>query len=482
MIPLLPRTRAQGEIQAVREPTMLLNNILEAVGHTPLVRLNRIGQGLQPILAAKVEFLNPGGSVKDRIGLEMVLEAERDGSLKPGGTIIEGTSGNTGMGLAMVAAVRGYRCVFTMPDKMSQEKIDTLRALGAEVVVTPTAVAHDDPRSYHSVAVRLNREIPNSIFPNQYDNPANPTAHFKSTGPEIWEQSGGKVTHVVIGIGTGGTITGVGRYFRQVAPHVKIVGVDPEGSIYYDLYRNRAKPKPVPYKVEGVGQDEMPKNVDFAVIDEVIQVGDKESFLLTRRLARQEGIFAGGSSGMALGAALQLAQRGTERDYIIALLPDTGSRYLSKIFNDDWMKENQFLDSPVRLTTGDVLRQKDVNQRMIAVSSDATVGEAIELMRLHSISQIPVLSEGAILGSLDENRLLKLLLSSGEAWHHNVVECMDAPFPVVREDTPVEDLATILQDRVQALIIERRDGRKDIVTKSDLIFTLLQAEKQISAR
>jgi cystathionine beta-synthase len=411
-----------------------------------------------------------------------VLDAEQRGELKPGGTIVEGTSGNTGMGLAMVAAVRGYRSIFTMPDKMSQEKIDTLRALGAEVVVTPTAVPHDDPRSYHSVAVRLHKEIPNSIFPNQYDNPSNPAAHLKSTGPEIWEQTGGKVTHVVIGVGTGGTITGVGRYFRQVAPHVKIIGVDPEGSIYYDLYQGGPQPKPVPYKVEGVGQDEMPKNVDFSVIDEIVQVGDKESFVMTRRLSRQEGIFAGGSSGMALAAAVQVAERCTEQDYIVVLLPDSGARYLSKIFNDDWMKENQYLDSPVRLTTGDVLRQKDTGQQMIAVSSDATIGEAIDLMRRHSISQIPVLAEGAILGSLDENRLLKLLITSGEAWHHNVAECMDAPFPVVREDTPVEDLASILQDRVQALIIERRDGRMDIVTKSDLIFTLLQAEKQLAAR
>jgi cystathionine beta-synthase len=462
---------------------MLLDNILEAVGNTPLVRLNRIAQGLKPLLAAKVEFVNPGGSVKDRIGLEMVQAAERDGLLKPGGTIIEGTSGNTGMGLAMVAAVRGYRCIFTMPDKMSQEKIDTLRALGAEVVVTPTAVAHDDPRSYHSVAVRLSKEIPNSVFPNQYTSPSNPLAHYRTSGPEIWNDTDGKVTHVVIGVGTGGTISGVGRYFRQHAPHVKIIGVDPEGSIFYDWFKRGVQPKSTPYKVEGVGQDLLPMNVDFSVIDDMYQVGDKESFNVTRRLARQEGIFAGGSSGMAVAAALRLAEGLTERDYVVVILPDSGSRYLSKIFNDDWMRENQFLESPVRLTTGDVLMNKSrEHQGLISVSTDCTIGEAIEVMRRHGISQLPVIEDRAIVGSLDETRLLNVLLSDTEAWNHNARQFMDAPFPVVAEDAPVESLATILQDKVQALIIQRRNGDRDIVTKSDLIFTLLKAEREIAAR
>ena len=318
-------------ITATCRVPMLLKNILEAVGNTPLVRLNRIAQGLRPLIAVKIEFVSPGGSVKDRIGLEMVEDAERRGLLKPGGTIIEGTSGNTGMGLAMVAAVRGYRCIFTIPDKMSHEKIDSLRALGAEVVVTPTAVAHDDPLSYHSVAVRLSKEIPNSVFPNQYTNPANPLAHYRTSGPEIWEQTGGKVTHVIVGVGTGGTISGVGRYFREHAPHVKIIGVDPEGSIFYDWFKRREQTKSTPYKVEGVGQDEIPKNVDFSVIDDMYRVGDKESFNVTRRLARLEGIFAGGSSGMALAAALKLAEELTEQDYLVVILPDSGERYLSPI-------------------------------------------------------------------------------------------------------------------------------------------------------
>lgn len=462
---------------------MIYDNILEAIGNTPMVRLNRINRGLKPLMAVKLEFTNPGGSVKDRIGLEMVEEAIRSGKLKPGGTIIEGTSGNTGMGLAMVAAVRGYRSIFTMPDKMSQEKIDTLRGLGAEVVVTPTAVPHHDPRSYHSVALRLNQQIPNSVFPNQYDNPANPEAHFKTTGPEIWEQTGGKVTHVVIGVGTGGTITGIGRFLKQQEPKVKIIGVDPEGSIFYDLFKTGKQPPTVPYKVEGVGQDELPKNVDFSLIDDMYQIGDKESFNVTRALARQEGIFSGGSSGMAVAAALLLAQQCGESDLIVTILPDSGSNYLSKVYNDDWMRENQYLESPMRLTTGDVLSQKDSDQRdLIYVSSDATIGEAIELMREHGISQLPVIANGEILGGLGERYLLKLLLSNSEAWHHNVLEFMEDPFPVVPENTPVDDLVSYLEDRVQALIVERNDGGQTIVTKSDLIFTLLKAEREKSAR
>ena len=382
----------------------------------------------------------------------------------------------------MVAAVRGYRSIFTMPDKMSQEKIDTLRALGAEVVVTPTAVEHDDPRSYHSVALRMHKEIPNSIFPNQYDNPSNPAAHYKSTAPEIWEQSEGRVTHIVIGVGTGGTISGIGRWFKEHQPHVQIVGVDPDGSIFYDLFHTGQQPRTVPYKMEGVGQDELPKNVDFKVIDTMLRVGDKESFNVTRRLARLEGIFAGGSSGMVLAAALKHAEGLTESDLMVVIFPDSGSRYLSKIFNDDWMKENQFLEPPVRLTTGDVLMQKvGETANVISVTSDARVGEAVEVMQAHGISQIPVIADGRVLGSLDETRLLGALLRDAEGWHHNVVEFMDEPFPVVPEDTPLENLASILQGRVPALLIERTNGDLAVVTKSDLISTLLKAEKAISA-
>src|SRR5947199_4371673 len=287
------------------------NDILEVIGNTPMVRLNRVARGLRPTLLAKLEYLNPGGSVKDRIGVTMLEAAEKAGKIKPGGTIIEGTSGNTGMGLALAATIKGYQCIFTMPDKMSQEKIDALRALGAEVIVTPTEVDHDDARSYHSVAQRLSREIPNSIYPNQYENPANTQAHYETTGPEIWQQTQGKVTHVVIGVGTGGTITGVARFLKEKNPNLRVIGADPVGSIFAEMFKTGRKPQVQPYKTEGIGQTELPANVDFSVIDELYAVPDKDAFLLTRQLARTEGIFAGGSAGSALSAALKAAEHMT---------------------------------------------------------------------------------------------------------------------------------------------------------------------------
>src|SRR3954469_24263259 len=285
------------------------NNILEVIGNTPLVRLNRMARGMRATILAKLEYLNPGGSVKDRIGITMLEAAEKTGKIKPGGTVIEGTSGNTGMGLALAAAIKGYQCIFTMPDKMSQEKIDALRALGAEVIVTPTQVDHHDPRSYHSVALRLSREIPNSIFPNQYENAANTSAHYETTGPEIWQQTDGKVTHVVIGVGTGETITGVARFLKEKNKNIHIIGADPQGSIFAEMFRTGRKPQAQPYKLEGIGQDEIPANVDFSVIDEIYAISDKDAFLLTRQLARYEGIFAGGSAGAALCAAIRAAEK-----------------------------------------------------------------------------------------------------------------------------------------------------------------------------
>src|SRR6478672_9984172 len=308
------------------------NSILDVIGNTPLVRLNRVGRGIRPVLLAKLEYLNPGGSVKDRIGIRMLEAAEREGKIKPGGTVIEGTSGNTGMGLALASAIKGYQCIFTMPDKMSQEKIDALRALGAEVIVTPTQVEHNDPRSYHSVALRLSKEIPNSYFPNQYENPANAQAHYETTGPEIWEQTEGKVTHVVIGVGTGGTITGVARFLKEKNPNIQIIGADPQGSIFAEMFQTGCKPQAQPYKVEGIGQDEMPGNVDFSVIDEIHAVSDKNSFMRTRLLARTEGIFAGGSAGSALHVALKTCEGLSENDVVVVIIPDSGTRYLSKIY------------------------------------------------------------------------------------------------------------------------------------------------------
>jgi cystathionine beta-synthase len=462
---------------------MLHQNILEAVGHTPLVRLNRIAQGYKPLIAAKLEYMNPGGSIKDRIALSMVDAAEREGALKPGGTIIEGTSGNTGMGLALVAAVKGYRAIFTMPDKMSREKIDALRGLGADVVVTPTAVPHEDPRSYHAVAERLSHEVPNAFFPNQYDNPNNPLAHYRTTGPEIWEQTEGKVTHVVVGVGTGGTITGIGRYLKEKNRAIRVVGVDPVGSVFYDYFRTRRLPASNPYKVEGVGQDDIPGNVDFSVIDDIVQVSDRESFLTTRALARQEGIFAGGSSGMAMHGALQAARTCAAGDYMVVLLPDSGSRYLSKIYNDAWMRENQYLDAPVRLTLAQVVAQKPRSMGLIAVRSDATIGAAIELMRTHGISQVPVLAsdrESQVLGSLDENHLLELLLKNAEAWHQTVFQFMEPPLGEVPESTPLEEITRRLAG-CSAILVRNTDGTLSIITKSDLLFTLFRAERGAEA-
>src|SRR5436309_348408 len=352
------------------------NDILEVIGNTPMVRLNRVARGLRATMLAKLEFMNPGGSVKDRIGLAMLEAAEKAGKIRPGGTIIEGTSGNTGMGLALAAAIKGYQCIFTMPDKMSQEKIDALRALGAEVIVTPTQVEHNDPRSYHSVALRLSREIPNSIFPNQYENPANAQAHYETTGPEIWEQTEGKVTHVVIGVGTGGTITGVARFLKEKNPNIRIIGADPAGSIFAELFRTGRKPQPQPYKVEGIGQDEMPGNVDFSVIDEIYPVSDKDAFVRTRLLARTEGIFAGGSAGAVLHIALKIAENLKETDVSVIIVPDSGTRYLSKSYNDNWMKENQFLETVIHVRASQVVRDKvRRTKELVSIPLGVTVQE-----------------------------------------------------------------------------------------------------------
>lgn len=447
-------------------------DILDVIGNTPLVRLNRIAQGVRPTMLAKLEYLNPGGSVKDRIGIAMLETAEKAGRIKPGGTIIEGTSGNTGMGLALAAAIKGYRCIFTMPDKMSQEKIDGLRALGAEVIVTPTEVEHDDPRSYHSVAQRLSREIPNSIYPNQYENPANTDAHYKTTGPEIWEQTGGKVTHVVIGVGTGGTITGVARFLKEKNPNIRVIGADPVGSIFAEMFRTGRKPPVQPYKTEGIGQTELPANVDFSVIDELYAVPDKNAFLLTRQLARSEGIFAGGSAGSALFAAFKAAEKLTENDVMVIVIPDSGTRYLSKIYNDNWMRENQFLEPRITVTAGQVVNDKQRRaEQLVSVPLGVTIEQAVNLMREHNISQVPVIEAGEVVGSISETRILDILVSDPVAKLKPVAEYMEKPFPVITEDASVEEIAHNIDHQTPAILV-KRDTTFDIITKSDLIFFL----------
>ncbi len=458
------------------------NSILEVIGNTPMLRLTRIAPGIKPTLLAKLEYLNPGGSVKDRIGITMIEDAERRGLLRPGGTIIEGTSGNTGMGLALVAAMKGYKCVFTMPDKMSQEKIDLLRAFGAEVIVTPTAVEPEDPRSYHSVAVRLSKEIPNSYFPNQYDNPSNPEAHYQSTGPEIWEQTEGKITHFVCGIGTGGTIVGAAKYLKEKNPKIKVIGVDPEGSIYAELFKNGKMPESHPYKVEGIGQDSLPKIMEFDNIDEVIAVSDKESFLATRLLARKEGIFAGGSAGSAIHVALKVAPSLGKDDIMVVIIPDHGSRYLSKLYNDNWMKDNQYLEAGLKLSAGDVSHSKRGKRRLISVGPDATLTQAISLMQKNDISQLPVTEGGRFIGSLTETRVLSTLVSNPSLREHIVREFIDKPFPVVDEKISVEKLYKMLDSEASAVIVRRDDDSFDIITKSDLILAITENSAQITER
>jgi cystathionine beta-synthase len=453
-------------------------NILEVIGNTPMVRLNRVARGVRATLLAKLEYMNPGGSVKDRIGLAMLEAAEREGKIKPGGTIIEGTSGNTGMGLALAAAIKGYQCIFTMPDKMSQEKIDSLRALGAEVIVTPSQVEHHDARSYHSVAVRLSREIPNSVYPNQYDNPANTEAHYKTTGPEIWDQTDGKVTHVVIGVGTGGTITGVARYLKEKNPRIRIIGADPVGSIFAEMFKTGHKPQAQPYKLEGIGQDEMPANVDFSVIDEIHAVTDRDAFMLTRQLARYEGIFAGGSAGAALFAALKSAEQLDETSIVVVVIPDSGTRYLSKVYNDNWMRDNQYLEFRIKVSAGQVLSEKARRaETLVSIPLAMTVEQAANLMREHDISQLPVIEGGEVVGSISETRILDILVSDPVAKRKPVAEYMEKPFPVISAEASIDEIAHNMDHQKPAVLVKHGTGF-DIITKSDLIFFLTKQKAE----
>jgi cystathionine beta-synthase len=454
------------------------DSILDAVGHTPLVRLSRLGAGLRPQLVAKVESLNPGGSIKDRVAIAMVEAAERDGHLRPGGTIVEPTSGNTGTGLAIAARLKGYRVIAVMPDKMSKEKIDLLRAYGAEVVVAPTAVPPDSPESYYRVADRLTEEIPGAFQPNQYFNPANPAAHYATTGPEIWEGTGGAVTHLVVGVGTGGTITGVARYLRERKPSVEVVGADPYGSIY-------SSPEVKPYLIEGVGEDFWPETFDPSVVDRYVTVTDKEAFLATRRLAEAEGILVGGSGGMAVHAAMQVARgidphggAGDERAMVVVILPDGGRSYLSKVFNDAWMTQHGFLERGADLTVGDVLVAKqDAGEipPLVTVRTHDQVRHAVTLLHEHRVSQLPVVSAHdpqAIVGSIGERGLLKHAADDPGILGAEIVDVMEAPFPAVGVGDDVRDAIELLAGDRQALLVTD-DGRPaGILTRADLLEAL----------
>ncbi len=449
------------------------DSVLDTIGHTPLVRLNKVGTAAPCTVLAKLEFLNPGGSVKDRIGLAMIEAAEREGRLKPGGTIVEATSGNTGISLAIMAASKGYRCIFVVPDKASLEKVRQMRAFGARVIVAPAAVEPDDPRSYYSVARRIAAETPGSVLMNHYHSPLNLEAHYHTTGPEIWQQTAGRITALIAGIGTGGTISGAGRYLKEQNPAIKIIGVEPTGSLLYETWRTGQAPTGPnlkAYKVEDIGEDFLSSIVDLKLIDELVQVGDKESFLMTRRLARDEGLFCGGSSGAALAGLFHstIVHSLSAADLAVVILPDSGARYLSKVFDDDWMREHGFLESTWgEARVGDVLAAKPRHLIVAAAPSDRT-REIIERMKIHEISQMPVLSDGQLVGMINESTLLAQMSLPGSSPEDPIAPIVNRQVTTVSPDLPAEALLNLFGSG-QAVIIVDRDRVTGILTKIDLI-------------
>jgi len=452
----------------------IYNNILETIGNTPLVRINNITKDCKATVLAKIETFNPGNSIKDRMALKMVEDAEKDGRLKPGGTIIEGTSGNTGMGLAIAAIIKGYKCIFTTTDKQSKEKVDALRAFGADVIVCPTNVEPEDPRSYYSVSSRLEKEVPNSWKPNQYDNPSNAMAHYEQTGPEIWEQTDGKVTHLVVGVGTGGTICGTGRYLKEKNPNIKVWGIDTYGSVF-KKYKETGifdKEEIYPYITEGIGEDFLPANVDFDVIDLFEKVTDKDAALMTREITKQEGIFAGNSAGSAMAGLMQLKDRLTENDVVVVIFHDHGTRYLGKMFNDDWMRSKGFFDKK-GLTAKDLVNI-NAGGELVTIESGDSVEKALTLMNSLDISQIPVTNNKRIVGSINENKLFDSMVNNPEIKLKPVSEFMEAAFPFADITTPVDSLTKMLTPVNPAVLV--RDFKTDktfIITKHDILKALV---------
>ena len=445
------------------------NNILETIGNTPLVKLNKITKGVKALVLAKVETFNPGNSIKDRMAIKMIEVAEKEGKLKPGYTIIEGTSGNTGMGLSMAAVIKGYKCIFTTTDKQSKEKADMLRALGAEVIVCPTNVDPSDPRSYYSVSSRLEKETPNSWKANQYDNPANTLAHYETTGPEIWEQSEGKITHLVVGVGTGGTISGTAKYLKEKNPKIKVWGIDTYGSVLKKYKETGVldKNEIYPYITEGIGEDFLPKNVDFSLIDHFEKVTDKDAAIMTREIARQEGIFVGNSAGSAIAGLLQLKDNFKEGDIVVVIFHDHGSRYVGKMFNDDWMRERGFLqkESPKAID----LIAGHVNEKLVVLETNMPVATAIEKMTRYNISQIPVMKDGKFVGSVNDTHLFAKLLEKPELKNNLIESLMQAPFPFVDANMPLEEVSKKINKENNAVLVNDEKGNPHIITKHDII-------------
>jgi cystathionine beta-synthase len=452
----------------------LCDSVLDTIGWTPLIRLNRVADGARTPVYAKAEFFNPGGSVKDRIGLAMIEAAEREGRLRPGGVVVEGTSGNTGVGLAIAAALKGYRCIFTMPDKMSQEKVRLLKAFGADVIITPTAVPPDHPDNYVQTAKRIVEATPGAILADQFYNAVNPEAHYATTGPEIWAQTGGRVTHLVASAGTGGTISGVGRFLKEQDPGVQVIAGDPVGSIFADYFRTGEKGEGAPYKVEGIGNDKLPSTLWFDVIDEYHPVSDRDAFRMARRLTREEGLFVGGSAGLITHLAVELARRLDSPDaLIVTILPDTGERYLSKVYNDEWMRENQMLQ-PERLTAHALLDIKDSTvPALVVVEPDQTVREALALITGHGVSQVPVLQDGRCVGAVAEETLMARIIEDPLVLDHPIRGLMQDPMPAVEPDTALEDIARLLTRRNPAVLVEDGGTPRGIITRFDLVRHLM---------
>ena len=453
----------------------ICDSILDTIGNTPLVKLNKVVSGIKATVYAKVETFNPGNSIKDRMALKMVEDAEKAGLLKPGGTIIEGTSGNTGMGLAIAAIVKGYKCIFTTTDKQSKEKVDALRAYGAEVIVCPTNVEPEDPRSYYSVAARLNKEIKYSFYPNQYDNPSNSQAHYEQTGPEIWDQTDGKITHFVVGVGTGGTICGTARYLKEKNPAIKIWGIDVYGSVF-KKYKETGifdKNEIYPYVTEGIGEDFLPKNVDFSLIDLFEKVTDKDAALMTREIVKKEGIWVGNSAGSAIAGLHQLKEKLTEKDVVVVLFHDHGTRYLGKIFNDEWMRKMGYIDKK-GMTASDIVGNRK-NTELVTIDKNDTIAHALRIINENNFSQIPVTSDDRIVGSIYENLVFNHILKNTSAKDNKVGSIMQEALPFADITTPITELSEMIAgDRMAVLVKDFKAGRTFIITKSDIAEALIK--------